>query len=82
MTARQRAWLLPPAALSLAAGILLGRGMSSLLLPLLACLPAVAAVSLLRGRFRFAACLVLFLAGTARSVQMSAKKFEAADLSL
>ena len=62
MTARQRAWLLPPAALSLAAGILLGRGMSSLLLPLLACLPAVAAVSLLRGRFRFAACLVLFLA--------------------
>ena len=40
MTARQRAWLLPPAALSLAAGILLGRGMSSLLLPLLACLPA------------------------------------------
>ena len=62
MTARQRAWLLPPAALFLVAGILLGRGISSPLLPLLACLPAVAAVFLLRGRFRFAACMAVFLA--------------------
>ena len=62
MTARQRAWLLPPASLFLVAGILLGRGISSPLLPLLACLPAVAAVFLLRGRFRFAACMAVFLA--------------------
>ena len=61
MTPRQRAWLLPPAALFLIAGIILGRGISSPLLPLLACFPAVTAVFLLRGRFRFAACLVLFL---------------------
>ena len=33
MTARHRAWLLPPAALFLIAGILLGRGMASPLLP-------------------------------------------------
>ena len=50
------------AALFLMAGILLGREMSSPLLPWLACLPAVTAVFLLRGRFRFVACLVLFLA--------------------
>ena len=62
MTARQRAWILPPAALFLMAGILLGREMSSPLPAWLACLPAVAAVFLLRGRFRFAACLMLFLA--------------------
>ena len=62
MTARHRAWLLPPAALFLIAGILLGRGMASPLLPWLACLPAVAAVCLLRGRFRFAACMAFFLA--------------------
>ena len=47
MTARQRAWLLPPAALFLIAGILLGRGMASPLLPWLACLSALAAVDIL-----------------------------------
>ncbi len=62
MTGRQRAWLLPPALLFLIAGILLGRNMASPLLPWLSCLPAVSAVFLLRGRFRFAACLVLSLA--------------------
>ena len=62
MTTRQRAWLLPPASLFLVAGILLGRGMSSPLLPWLACLPALTAVILLRGRLRFAACMVLCLA--------------------
>ncbi len=61
MTARQRSWLLPPAALFLIAGILLGRGILSPYLPLLSCLPAVAAVFLSRGRFRFAACMILFL---------------------
>ena len=61
MTARQRAWLLPPACLFLIAGLLLGRSMESPLLPLLACLPALAAVVLFRGRFRFAACLILCL---------------------
>jgi len=66
MTTRQRAWLLPPALLFLIAGILLGRGMASPLWPWLACLPAVGAVILLRGKFRFAACMALCLAlGTA-----------------
>ena len=71
MTARQRAWLLPPAALFLAAGILLGRNMASSLFPWLACLPALAAVILLRDRFRFAACLVLSLALGAAAGQMA-----------
>ena len=71
MTARQRAWLLPPASLFLMAGILLGRGMASPLFPWLACLPAVAAVCLLRGRFRFAACMVLCLALGAAAGQMA-----------
>ena len=62
MTVRQRAWLLPPACLFLIAGILLGRGLASPLLPGLACLPALAAVCLLKGRLRFASCLVLFFA--------------------
>ena len=71
MTGRQRAWLLPPAALFLIGGILLGRGMSSPLLPWLACLPAAAAVCLLRGRFRFAACMALFLALGAAAGQLA-----------
>ena len=61
MTSRERGWLLPPAALFLIAGILLGRGLSSPFWALLACLPAAAAVLLLRGRFRFAAAMILFL---------------------
>ncbi len=62
MTARQRAWLLPPAALFLILGILAGRIEESPLLPLLACLPAFAAIVLSRGWFRFAACMALCLA--------------------
>ena len=62
MTARQRAWLLPPAVLCLIAGILVGREASSSLFPLLACLLAVAAIILLRGRLRFAACMAFCLA--------------------
>ncbi len=61
MTARQRAWLLPPAVLFLVLGILLGRSTASPLLPYLACIPAVIAVFLLRGLWRFASCLVLCL---------------------
>ena len=60
MTLRQRGWLLPPAALFLTGGILLGRGMSSFLWALLAGLAAAGAVLLLRGRLRFAACMLLF----------------------
>ena len=62
MTARQRAWVLPPAALFLILGVLAGRIAESPLLPLLACLPAVAAVILSRGWLRFAACMALCLA--------------------
>ncbi|MBR6164630.1 MAG: ComEC/Rec2 family competence protein [Clostridia bacterium] len=66
MTPSQRAWLLPFASLCLIAGILLGRSCVSPLLPFLACVPALAAVLLLRSRPRFAACLVLSLTlGTA-----------------
>ena len=61
MTARQRAWLLPPAVLFLIAGILFGRGMASPLWPWLACLPAAVAVVLLHGKYRFAACMLLCL---------------------
>ncbi len=71
MTSRQRAWLLPPAVVFLIAGILLGRNTRSFLLPALACVPAVAAVALLRGRFRFAACLLLCLALGAAAGQMA-----------
>ena len=71
MTARRRAWLLPPAALFLIAGILLGRETASPLLPWLACLSAAACVFLLRGRFRFAACMVLFLAAGAAAGQLA-----------
>ena len=71
MTARQRAWLLPPAVLFLIAGILLGRGMASPLWPWLACLPAVGAIVLLRGKFRFAACMVLCLTLGAAAGQMA-----------
>ncbi len=71
MTARRWAWFLPPACLLLMAGILLGRGISSQFLPWLACLPAVAAVFLLRDRLRFAACLVLFFVLGAAAGQMA-----------
>ena len=71
MTARRRAWLLPPACLLLMAGILLGRGIASPVLPWLACLPAVVAVFLLRGRLRFAACLALSFALGAAAGQMA-----------
>ena len=71
MTARRWAWFLPPACLLLMAGILLGRGISSPLLPWLACLPAVAAVFLLRDRLRFVASLALFFALGAAAGQMA-----------
>ena len=71
MTVRRRAWLLPPACLFLMAGILLGRGIASPVLPWLACLPAVVAVFLLRGRLRFAACLALSFALGAAAGQMA-----------
>ncbi len=71
MTARQRGWLLPPALLFLAGGILLGRNLSSPLFPWLACIPAAGAVFLLRDRFRFAACLVLAFTLGAAAGQMA-----------
>ncbi len=71
MTGRQRAWLLPPAALCLIGGILAGRGLSSPLLPWLACLPALAALFLTRGGLRFAACLALSFTLGAAAGQVS-----------
>ena len=62
MTSHQRGWLLPPAAIALLAGVFLGRNTENCLLPLLACICALAAVLLLRGRLRFAACIAASLA--------------------
>ena len=64
MTSRQRGWLLPPAAFSLVAGVLLGRITSGLLFPAAAFCIALLSVLLLKGWFRFAACLsVSFVLG-------------------
>ena len=66
MNLRQRGWLLPPAAVALFAGIFAGRAMPRLFFSLAACVTALAAVLLLKGWFRFVACVVLaFAVGTA-----------------
>ena len=67
MNTRQRGWLLPPAAAVLLAGVFAGRTAASRSLwALAACLIALLSVILLKGRLRFAACLVLaFAAGCA-----------------
>ena len=70
MTIRQRSWLLPPAALALVAGVFLGRNAAGILLPLFACMLTLSAVFLLKGWFRFSACIVFsvmlgILAGSA-----------------
>ena len=62
MTVRWRAWLLPPAALTLIIGILIGRTTPEPWLALAACLPLLAAVILSRGWLRLAACLLTVLA--------------------
>lgn len=62
MTSRQRGWLLPPAVLFLIAGVFLGRSTPAVVYALAACLLCVPALILLKGRFRFAACLVFCLA--------------------
>ena len=59
MSPRQRSWLLPAATLFLIAGVLVGRDTSTPWFAMVAVLPAVAGIVLLRGRLRFAACLVL-----------------------
>lgn len=61
MTPRQRGWLLPPAAAALVAGVLIGRSSPSRIWFLVACLPALAAVILLKNRLRFLSCLVFSL---------------------
>ena len=61
MTARQRSWLLPPSALALVAGVFLGRMTPDLLCPVTALVLAALSVLLLKGKGRFAACLVLAL---------------------
>jgi ComEC/Rec2-related protein len=58
MNAHQRGWLLPPAAISLVAGIFLGRSFTGLLFPILALITAVIAILLLRSWLRFFACVV------------------------
>ena len=62
MNPKQRGWLLPPAAVLLIVGVFWGRSTPAILYAALGtglCLPAV---WLLRGRFRYSACLVLSLA--------------------
>ena len=58
MTARQRAWILPPAALVLVAGVFLGRITADPVCPAVACALGAVSVFLLKGKARFAACLV------------------------
>ena len=62
LTIRQRGWLLPPAAVALLAGVFAGRAAPRLLFSVAACAAALAAVLLLKGRPRFAACLVFAFA--------------------
>ena len=62
MTARQRGWLLPPAALMLVAGVFWGRGLTASAFPPAACAAALAAALLLKGRGRFVACVVFCFA--------------------
>lgn len=62
MTERQRGWLLPPAALALVAGVFAGRISSGLMFPVIACIFAACSVFLLKGKGRFAACIVFSLA--------------------
>ena len=62
LTVRQHAWLLPPAAIALLAGVFAGRAASQLLFSVVACIAALTAVLLLTRRLRFIACLVFFFA--------------------
>lgn len=57
MTPRQRSWLLPPAALSLLAGVFAGRNTAEIALPVCALVCSLFAVFLLAGRLRLVACL-------------------------
>lgn len=62
MTRRQRGWLLPPAAVTLLAGVFVGRNTDQAFYPFCAFLIALLAVFLLRGRLRFIACITVSLA--------------------
>lgn len=62
MTSRQRGWLLPPLALFLACGILIGRVSVNVLWGLFGLLLALPACLLLRGRGRFCAIMAFALA--------------------
>ena len=62
LTPRQRAWLLPPVAVALLAGVFAGRASSQLLFSVAAALAAFVAILLLKSRLRFAACVVFAIA--------------------
>lgn len=62
MTEKERGWLLPPAALFFAGGLLLGRISSSVLFGLLGCVLVLPACFLLRNRNRFCAVLAMMTA--------------------
>ena len=61
MTPRQKGWLLPPSAVCLTAGILLGRSSASPLFIFTACLLSTVSFIFLKGRLRMAACLSIVL---------------------
>jgi len=70
MTSRQWGWVIPPMAVFLALGILLGQNARGLLLPAAAVLASLCACFLLQGRGRFCALMTLALAlGTLRGYQ-------------
>ena len=62
MTEQQRGWLLPPLAVCFSLGILIGRSASSVYYGITGCITGFSAFLLLKGRARFYALLVLFLA--------------------
>ena len=62
MTSRQRGWLLPPASVSLIAGVFLGRETPVVVYAMIACAVCLCAVFLLKGRLRFVSCIILSFA--------------------
>lgn len=62
MTKAEKAWLLPPAAVCLAAGILIGRCSQSVLYALAACAAGIISCIFLRNRLRILTCLLLSVA--------------------
>ena len=62
MTQHQRGWLLPPASIMLVAGVFIGRNLVFPLYSIAACVLCLTAAVIMKGRFRFSACLAFCFA--------------------